>query len=101
MTNWQALKPYYVFVKTISGRTIVFSMKASDTIDKLMAKISGSEAIPEEEMLLSFNGKQIVDGHTLRHYNIQREETVHVVPPVISQFRAFSFYLFIFLFLRY
>ena len=86
VTTLEELKPYLIYVKTVAGPLIVIKVKASDTIDTLKAKISGQETIPEDQVFLMFAGKKLEDGRTLKHYNIESQNTVSVVLLVVACF---------------
>jgi ubiquitin C len=62
-----------IFLKTVAGngKTIAIEVEASETIEKLKAKIQDKEGIPAYEQRLVFGVNQLQEGMTLSDYDIQ------------------------------
>ncbi len=68
-----------IFVKTLEGKTVIFRLSDTDTIETLMDKINEKGRIPKDQQRLIFAGKQLEPHCTLNSYGIRKEATLHLV----------------------
>ena len=65
-----------IFVRTQSGRTITLEVRLDDLIENVRHKIQDKEGIPPEFQVISWRGRCLEDGRSLRYYNIEKETTL-------------------------
>ena len=80
----EAEKEMQIFVQTLSGKTIILDVEASDTIDSVKMNIQNKQGIFTDHQRLSFGGKLLEDERTLSDYNIQHGAMVDVSFPLIG-----------------
>ena len=68
-----------IFIKTLTGTTIILDVKPYDTIENITIDLSDSYGFPTEQYHLLFAGKQLELNRTLLDYNIKREATLHLL----------------------
>jgi len=68
-----------IFVKTLTGKSIVTDVDTTDTVLTLKKMVADKEGIPVDQQRLIYGGKQLEDSRQLSDYNIQRDSTVHLV----------------------
>ena len=68
-----------VFIKTLTGRTIMVMVGPRDTVAQVKRKIEQQEGIPASHQRLIFVGEQLHDQHCLLDYRIEHESAVHLV----------------------
>ncbi|MBA3238103.1 MAG: hypothetical protein H0T62_07115 [Parachlamydiaceae bacterium] len=69
-----------IYVKTLTGATLLVDAKPQDSIDNIKQKIQDISGVPPDQQSMKFKGKYIQDGKTLSNYNIVAFQVIHLVP---------------------
>ncbi len=72
--------PMKIEVKTLNGKSYHLNMKPTQTVIQVKCYILQKLNIPPNQQSLIFNQKQLENSKTLSDYNIQDEDTIHLVP---------------------
>ena len=70
---------FEIFYKTLNGTLCTLVVQPSNTINNVKGQIQHNEGIPPNKQRLIFQGKQLLDGETLRNYNIKAGDNIHLV----------------------
>jgi ubiquitin C len=68
-----------IFVRNLVGKTLALRVDPFDLVDTVKNTIHEREGVPPCEQRLIFSGRQLENGRTLADYNIQRDNTLHLV----------------------
>lgn len=68
-----------IFVKTLTGKTIVLEIRPETTIEEIKNKIEDREGVPAEEQRLIYAERQLENCHLAADYDIKKDSTLHLV----------------------
>ena len=81
LDNGEKPVEFSVYVKTLTGKSIVLAITVNTTIRQLMQQIQDTEGIPPDQQRLIHNGQQLLDEQlsASRDYHVMPEATLHLV----------------------
>ena len=74
--------PVHVFVKSLAGRTLTLGIGPNDLIAEIKSMIQDKDGAPAPRLILG--GKQLEDELTVADYNIQKDDTLHVLGRIVG-----------------
>ncbi len=78
-----------IFIRTLSGKTILLDVDMEDEIDVIKQKIQDREGILRSQQRLIFAGKQLENFRTLSDYNIHHNCTLQLVLRMLGGYADF------------
>ena len=72
-------EPMQVFVKTLTGKTLIIVATRNTTTEELKMLIQNKEGIPPDQQCLTFAGQQLDPLRSLKDYNVRPESTLYVL----------------------
>ena len=70
---------YEIFIKTLTGKTLIFNVEPSDKIIYIKSLIHYFEGIPCDQQVLIYGGKQLEETRTFNNYGIPSGACLHLV----------------------
>ncbi|XP_077250761.1 polyubiquitin-like isoform X2 [Tasmannia lanceolata] len=74
-----------IFIEMPTRERILLDVKTWYTVQYIKDMIESMVDVPSNQQTLVHSGKQLQDHQTLLEYNIEREATLYMVPPVMMQ----------------
>jgi hypothetical protein len=80
-----------IFIRTLSGKTILLHVDIEDTIDIIKQKIQDREGVLRSQQRLIFAGKQLDNFRTLQDYNVAKNCTLQLVLRILGGGAIYGF----------
>ena len=68
-----------IFLKTLTGRTLLLEVEPTDSIDYIKGWIEENTGLPVEQQGLIYKGNPLKRGRKVSDYNIQPDESIHLI----------------------
>jgi hypothetical protein len=78
-----------IFIRTLSGKTILLNVDIEDTIDIIKQKNQDKEGVIRSQQRLIFAGKQLENFRTLHDYTIDNNCTLQLVLRMLGGYAGF------------
>ena len=69
---------FQIFIKPLSGPSIPMRVLSRDTFGHVKAKIYDMIGYNPDKIILTFESRQLEDGHTIGDYSIQKESNIWI-----------------------
>ncbi|OCK80154.1 ubiquitin [Lepidopterella palustris CBS 459.81] len=81
-----------IFIKMLTGRTIILKVEGSDTVGHVKEKIAEDAGISPLQQRLIFGGQQLPDFQTLSECGVQGGDTLHLIL-MLTRHRSFQVFV--------
>jgi hypothetical protein len=68
-----------IFVKLPKGKSTTIEVEPTDKIEDVKVKLQKQSGYPSKEQTLTYEGKSLLDGHTISEYSIQNDATLQLI----------------------
>lgn len=68
-----------MFIKTLTGKTIILEVERAESVDNIKAKIQEQEGIPINQQRLIYGGKLLTDEIITPDYFLSERSVIHLV----------------------
>lgn len=79
-----------IFVKNLTGKTLVFEVNPEDTIEHLKQMIQDYDGVPANQLRIIFSGKTLKNECCINDYNIQNESTLHLNMELLGGCKSYN-----------